>query len=301
MKPSVRGMLCVAAGVSIFSVQDVIVKGLSASFPVHEIVVLRSVVAFPILLVLTLQDGTTRVAPARLGLHAARGLALFAAYFSYYLAMAAMPIADVVAICFAAPLIITALSGPVLGERVKPQSWAAIAIGFAAVLMIVRPDAATSDPAALLPVLSALAYGISAVLARRLGRVATGSAMALSATVVYIFAGGIAALALAGTAPSAGAHPSIRFLLGPWIWPNAGEIGLLTACGLIAAFGFFLLSQGYRLAEASRAAAFEYVALPWGVLWGFLVFNTPPDLLTLAGAAVLIATGVYTLRHGLAV
>jgi len=56
-------------------------------------------------------------------------------------------------------------------------------------------------------------------------------------------------------------------------------------------FGFFLLSQGYRLAEASRAAAFEYVALPWGVLWGFLVFNTPPDLLTLAGAAVLIATG----------
>jgi drug/metabolite transporter (DMT)-like permease len=212
-----------------------------------------------------------------------------------------MPIADVVAICFAAPLVITALSGPILGERVKPQSWAAIAIGFAAVLMIVRPDAATSDPAALFAVLSALAYGISAVLARRLGRVASGSAMALSATVVYIFAGGVTALVLAGTAPSPGAHPSMRFLLGPWIWPSTGEVGLLTACGLIAAFGFFLLSHGYRLAEASRAAVFEYVALPWGVLWGFLVFNTPPDLLTLAGAAVLIATGIYTLRQGQAV
>ena len=301
MKRSVLGMLSVAAGVSIFSVQDVIVKGLSATFPVHEIVVLRSVVALPVLLVLTLQDGTGRVAPARLGLHAVRGLSLFAAYFSYYLAMAAMPIADVVAICFAAPLIITALSGPMLGERVKPQSWAAIAIGFAAVLMIVRPDAATSDPAALFAVLSALAYGISAVLARRLGRVASGSAMALSATVVYIFAGGVAALVLAGTAPSPGAHPSMRFLLGPWIWPSTGEVGLLTACGLIAAFGFFLLSHGYRLAEASRAAVFEYVALPWGVLWGFLIFNTPPDLLTLAGAAVLIATGIYTLRQGQAV
>jgi S-adenosylmethionine uptake transporter len=291
MKRSVLGMLSVAAGVSIFSVQDVIVKGLSATFPVHEIVVLRSVVALPVLLVLTLQNDTSWVAPARLWLHAARGLSLFVAYFSYYLAMAAMPIADVVAICFAAPLIITALSGPVLGERVKPQSWAAIAIGFAAVLMIVRPNVATSDPAALLPVLSALAYGISAVLARRLGRVASGSAMALSATIIYIFAGGVAALVLAGTAPSARAHPSIRFLLGPWIWPSAGEIGLLTACGFIAALGFFLLSQGYRLAEASRAAAFEYVALPWGVLWGFLVFNTRPDFLTLAGAAVLIATG----------
>src|SRR4051794_39174900 len=149
MKRSVLGMLSVAAGVSIFSVQDVIVKGLSATFPVHEIVVLRSVVALPVLLVFTLQHSTGRVVPARLGLHAARGLALFAAYFTYYLALAAMPMADVVAICFAAPLIITALSGPVLGERVKPQSWAAIAIGFAAVLMIVRPDAATSDPATL--------------------------------------------------------------------------------------------------------------------------------------------------------
>jgi drug/metabolite transporter (DMT)-like permease len=62
-----------------------------------------------------------------------------------------------------------------------------------------------------------------------------------------------------------------------------------------------LLSQGYRLAEASRAAAFEYVALPWGVLWGFLVFNTPPNLLTLVGAAVLIATGIYTLHQGQAI
>jgi drug/metabolite transporter (DMT)-like permease len=301
MKRSVLGMLSVAAGVSIFSVQDVIVKGLSGTFPVHEIVVLRSLVALPILLAMTLWTGGGLGTPARLRLHAARGVSLFIAYFAYYLAMAAMPIADVVAICFAAPLIIAALSGPILGEHVKPQTWAVIAVGFAAVVLIVRPDAATSDPAALFPVLSAVAYAISAVLTRRLGRTASGSAMALSATFVYILAGGGAALALAGIAPPQGAHPSIRFLLGPWLWPSATEIGLLTACGLIAACGFFLLSQGYRLAEASRAAAFEYVALPWGVLWGFLVFNTPPDLVTLAGAAVLVMTGIYTLRQGQAI
>src|SRR5258708_3553230 len=131
MKRSVLGMLSVAAGVSIFSVQDVIVKGLSATYPVHQIVVLRSVVALPVLLVLTLQNGTGRVAPVRLGLHAARGLSLFVAYFSYYLGMAAMPIADVVAICFAAPLVFAALSCPLLARRVKPQSSAAIALRFA--------------------------------------------------------------------------------------------------------------------------------------------------------------------------
>ena len=298
MKRSVLGMLSVAAGVSIFSVQDVIVKGLSGTFPVHEIVVLRSFVALPVLLVAMLCDGTGRFAFTRLGLHATRGIAQFLAYFSYYLAMAAMPIADVVAICFAAPLVIAALSGPVLGERVKPQSWAAIGVGFAAVLAIVRPGASTSDPALLFPVLSAVTYGLSAVLARRLGRSATGSAMAMSATIVYIIGGGAVAVALAGSAPAEGAHPSIRFLLGPWLWPSPVEALLLVACGLIAACGFFLLSQGYRLAEASRAAAFEYVALPWGVLWGYLVFGNAPDLVTLGGAAVLIATGIYTLRQG---
>jgi drug/metabolite transporter (DMT)-like permease len=290
-------MLSVAGGVSIFSAQDVIVKGLSGTYPVHEIVVLRSLIALPLLVAITWRDDG-RIAFPRLGLHAARGVALFIAYFSYYLAMAAMPIADVVAICFAAPLIIAALSGPVLGERVKPQSWAAIAVGFAAVLIIVRPDASTSDPAVLFPLLSAVAYGTSAVLARRLGRTASGSAMALSATIVYILAGSAVALVLAGNAPPAGAHPSIRFLLGAWLWPSPLEAVLLVCCGLIAACGFFLLSQGYRLAEASRAATFEYVALPWGVLWGYLVFGNNPDLVTLAGAAVLIATGLYTLRQG---
>jgi drug/metabolite transporter (DMT)-like permease len=298
MKRSVLGMLCVAAGVSIFSVQDVIVKGLSGTYPVHEIVVLRSLVALPVLLLAMLWDRTQRFAFAAWGLHALRGLTQFFAYFSYYLAMAAMPIADVVAICFAAPLVIAALSGPLLGERVTPQSWAAIAVGFAAVLAIVRPGASTSDPALLFPVLSAVTYGLSAVLARRLGRSATGSAMAFSATLVYIVGGAAVALALAGSAPAEGAHPSIRFLLGPWLWPTAVEAALLAACGLIAACGFFLLSQGYRLAEASRAAAFEYVALPWGVLWGYLVFGNAPDLVTLGGAAVLIATGIYTLRQG---
>jgi drug/metabolite transporter (DMT)-like permease len=299
MKRSVLGMLSVAAGVSIFSVQDVIVKGLSATLPVHEIVVLRSAVALPVLLLITLRERSGRLSFSRWGLHALRGFFLFLAYGAYYMAIAAMPLADAVAIYFTTPLFIAALAVPFLGERVSGRSWAAIAIGFAAVLVIVRPNGDTGDPAAIFPLLSALGYAVSAVLARRLGATESAGAMALSATLVYILAGGAVALALSGMAPPAeGTHRSLRFLLGPWLWPSARDYGFLAACGIIAAFGFFLLSEGYRLAEANRAAIFEYVALPWAVLWGFLVFGAMPDAITLGGAAVLIATGIYTLRLG---
>ena len=93
------------------------------------------------------------------------------------------------------------------------------------------------------------------------------------------------------------AHSSLRFLLNPWHWPSATDGGLLAACGLIAAFGFFFLSQGYRLAEANRVAPFEYASLPWGILWGYWFFGNLPDAATLLGAGVIIGAGLYTLQR----
>jgi drug/metabolite transporter (DMT)-like permease len=142
---------------------------------------------------------------------------------------------------------------------------------------------------------SALAYAVSAVLTRRLGTTESGGAMAISATAIYVVAGGATALGLEGIEVAGDAHRSLRFLLLAWSWPGAADAGLLAGCGLIAAGGFFFLAQGYRLAEANRAAPFEYAALPWGILWGYLFFANLPDLATLAGAVVIIGAGLYTL------
>jgi drug/metabolite transporter (DMT)-like permease len=297
MNRQTRGMLCVAIGVSIFTVQDAIVKGLSATYPVHEIVVARSLFALPVLLLITLAEDGGKLRIHRPGLHLVRALFQYAAYTSYYLALAHLPIAEAVALYFTAPFFVASLSVPLLGERVSPRTWIAIAIGFCGVILIARPSTSLFDPTVLLPVLSALTYAISALLTRRLGATESGGIMALSATVVYVFAGVLTALALSGFEVAGEAHSSLRFLLSPWAWPSAVDFGLLAACGLIAAFGFFFLSQGYRLAEANRAAPFEYASLPWGILWGYWFFGNLPDAATILGAVVIVGAGLYTLHR----
>ncbi|MGH7122989.1 MAG: hypothetical protein ACREFI_01360, partial [Stellaceae bacterium] len=82
----------------------------------------------------------------------------------------------------------------------------------------------------------------------------------------------------------------------PWIWPSPLDLLLMATCGCIAAFGFFCLSQGYRLSEAYRAAPCEYAALPWGVLWGYIFFGNTPDAVMILGALIIMGAGLYTLQ-----
>jgi len=286
--------------VSVLSVQDVIVKLLSGTYPVHQIVVVRSLVALPILLAVTLVEDGGKFRIHRLGLHAVRGIILYVSYTTYYLALASLTIANTVALTFTVPFFVALLGIPILGERVTARSWVAIGTGFLAVLLIVRPDAGLVEPASFLPIASALAYAISALLARRLGTTEGAGMMALTATVIYGAAGAVTALAFAGIEIEADAHASIRFLLNPWIWPSVLDLALLALCGLIAAFGFFFLAQGYRLAKANLAAPFEYVALPWSILWGYLFFSSVPDATMIVGAAAIAGAGFYTLQQSTA-
>jgi drug/metabolite transporter (DMT)-like permease len=296
MNRQVLGMLSVAAGVSVFTIQDVIVKKLSGAYPVHEIVVLRSLVALPILIWVTHAEQRGSLKMRRGLLHLLRGLVLYISYTAYYLGVARMPLADVIALTFTVPLFVTTLGVLILGEQVRPRRWVALAVGFCGVLIILRPGFGLIQPAAAFPLISALAYSMSAVLARRLGATESGGAMALTATAVYVVAGALTAAVVEGFGPPAHIDEDIRFLLNPWVFPGSLDLALMVVCGGIAAFGFFFLSQGYRLAEANRAAPCEYAALPWGVLWGYLFFGNAPDAAMLVGAAILIAAGLYSLQ-----
>ena len=151
------GMISVAAGVSVFTIQDVIVKTLSSTYPVHEIVVLRSVVAFPILVWVTYAEQRGHIKMHRGLLHLARGLILYVSYTCYYLGLARLPMADVIALTFTVPLFVTVLGVALLGERVRARRWLALGAGFIGVLIILRPGIGLFEPAALLPIGSALA------------------------------------------------------------------------------------------------------------------------------------------------
>lgn len=297
-KANRNGILCLVAGVAVFSVQDLVLKLLSDAYPLHQAMVLRSVTAIPFLLAIvwwfdgTLHTLLSRSWPAMLG----RGLLNFSAYTAYYLALAALPMATTVALYFTAPLMITVLSVLVLRERVDARRWLAVMAGFAGVLIMVRPGGATFDWAALLPIFCGFAYALSMILARTMGTRDSAAAMAFWGNMAFLLCATLLS-AYYGTGQHGGhTHPSIAFVTRGWAMPSPRDLMLMCACGAIAAIGLTLLTQAYRIGQNSVVAPFEFTFAFWGLLWGWLFWSDLPDALGWVGIAVIIVAGMYALR-----
>jgi drug/metabolite transporter (DMT)-like permease len=299
MSPTTQGILALVAGIAVFSVQDLILKQLSGDYPLHQAMVLRSLVALPFhLAIVWWFDGrlSTIITPGWWKM-LARGVLGFVAYTAYYLGLATMPMADTVALFFTAPLFITIAAAVLLGERVSMVAAVAVAAGFAGVLLIVKPGTAGFEIAALLPVLGALGYGLAMIAARPLGRTETAAAMAFWGNLCFL----ICALALSavyGTGMLADAsHPSMAFLTRGWVTPDATDLALMAACGVIAAVGLTLLTHAYRVAPSSTVAPFEYSFMFWAVLWGWVIWGELPDAVGWLGAAIIIGAGLVVIRN----
>ena len=295
-RDSARGIAFLVAGIAVFSVQDLILKLLSGGYPLHQAMVLRSLTAIPFLLLLVMANGGLRtlVTPGW-GLMVRRGGIMFVAYTSYYLALAALPLATTVALYFSAPLMITVLSVAMLGERVSGLRWGAVAMGFIGVLIMVRPGSDLFDWAALLPVLSGLAYALSMISARQQGTTQTAAALAFWGNAVFLVCGIILSLIFGFGGFESDGHRSLAFLLRGWEWPTVQDALLMMACGVIAAAGLTLLTQAYRVAESSVVAPFEYSGMIWGVLWGWLFWQDWPDRVGWLGISVIIGAGLFVL------
>jgi drug/metabolite transporter (DMT)-like permease len=201
----------------------------------------------------------------------------------------------VVALWFTVPLFVTALAGTFLGEKVGLRRWAAAIVGFIGVLIIVRPLADSFTLASLLPVASALTYSISALMARRMGETESAPVMSFYQNLVYL----LVALVMAAFFGSGGfegtGDPSLEFLVRGWVDPGLRDLALLAACGVIASIATVLLAQAYRMAEANFVACFEYSAIIWATLGGYLFWNEVPDLYSFVGAGLIVIAGFYVL------
>jgi drug/metabolite transporter (DMT)-like permease len=291
------GISCLCLGVLVFSMQDALIKAISATYPVTEALAIRAIVAMPILLaVVAYETGLAAIFSHRIGFLTARAAILFASYTAYYLAIAALPMADAVALFYMTPLIIMVLAGPYLGERVRWQTLAIALIGLAGVLVMLRPGDGLFDWAALLSLMSALLYGFAQLMARKMGDTVTASVMTFYQNGVYLVGSLIFAGTFAFTRTENVIHPSLLFLMRPWQWPTANYFLMMAACGVIAALGMMLLSQAYRLAPANRVATFEYTGILWSPLWGFLFFAEVPQVTTVIGAALIVGAGVFALN-----
>jgi drug/metabolite transporter (DMT)-like permease len=293
-----QGILFLCVGVFIFTIQDAIIKQISGSYPVTEVVAIRSLVALPILAgIVQAETGLRAILSPRAGWLILRAFTLFLSYTTYYLAFPVLPLAEAVALFFTAPLLITMLAGPFLGERTSWHAWLAITVGFVGVIIMLRPGTALFEPAGLLSLLSALLYAAAALMTRRLGIAEKASVMTFYSVWVYLVSAIGLALFLKVAVMPTSLHPSLSFLLRPWNMPESRDFLLMAVCGLIAAIAMTLLTNAYKTAPTNVVAPFEYTGLLWLPLWGFVLFAEVPLWTTALGALLIVTSGITVLRY----
>lgn len=294
------GILFVLVGVFAISINDMLIKQLSGGYALHEIVFIRSALGLLFSIFLVQMEGGWRILKTRRPLlHAIRGLLIVIANMSYFVALAAIPLADATALFFAAPLFITLLSIPVLGEKVGVMRLTAVSVGFLGVIIMQRPwaDADTmlaSRLVLLLPVVAALTYALNQLMTRKLGVESKASALSVYIHAAFIVVSlGFYVVAGDGRFAEGLDNPSMQFLLRAWVWPTSYDWWIMFGMGANAAIIGYCLSQAYRMADAATVAPFEYIGLPLAVFWGWIIFADFPVWEVWAGIALILGSGLF--------
>lgn len=270
-----QGIAVMCLGVFCLTINDVLAKWLTAHYGVLQIVFMRNLLALPMIAAIVVAIGGRRALGTRhLRIHAWRGLLSVGAAYAFFSGLAVLPLAEATSLIFAAPIFITALSVPLLGEKVGWRRWAAVIVGFVGVVIIVRPGAATFQPASLYVVATALFYAILMISARWIDRAESVWTMMFHVVLFpTIFSG----------------------LMVPFDWQTPEPAHLLFWLGMavFGTLGITLIGHAFRLGQAAVVAPFDYTALVWASLFGFLFFAEVPATWTYLGAAVIIASGIY--------
>jgi drug/metabolite transporter (DMT)-like permease len=296
MSSNVKGIIFLVLAALVISIQNIAIKWMGGDYSALEIVLVRSLVALPLTLLFYRYEGRRGLPTTQQpGLEYLRGLLLFLSYTTYMMGLAALPLAEIEAIRFSGPLMITLLSVVILGEKVGPRRWLALVVGFIGVLLIVRPGSASFNLGSVFILISVIFYAFTAILTRKLQTSDSSATMAYYSSLVYLFAALFMAPlpVIVGEIPDA--HPSISFLIRAWSVPILSDLIIMAGLGLVWASWMYLISRAYSLAEASVAAPFEYISLPINILWGFLIWGEVPTWLTIAGAMLTLASGLYVL------
>lgn len=269
--------MCVAA--LAMQVLDAAVKWLTSGYAPAQIAFMRYFFGLAMAIGVATQIGGLRtLRTRRLPGHLARSVLNIAAMLTFYYALAEMPLADLMAIYFAAPLFVTALSVPMLREKVGPRRWGAILVGFVGVLVIVQPSGESFDSAALLALGSTGLYALMLITSRQL------STTEPSHTILFYYS--IACLVAMGAAM-------------PWQWvtPAWGDLWIIAVVGVAGSIGQYCLNQAFRYGEVSLIAPLDYTGLIWAILFGFVIFGDVPSWLVLVGALVVMASSFYVIRR----
>ena len=272
-------MASMLTGVAAFSFMDASLKLLTAHYPSAQVAALRGLAALPVVFVWALYaGGAGQLTRIRWPLHLIRGVLSVFMMITFTFALKDLSLAKAYALFFVAPLLIAVFSVFMLGERVQRTQWVAIVIGFAGVLIVLRPGGVGFGLLGTLAVLgTALCYALSSVLVKIIGR--TDSTQSMIFWMTCMLAIGATLIALPGWQPILRQH----YLL----------IGGVAITGAIGQWG---ITEAFKRAPAASVAPLEYSGLAWVILIDLFVWSVVPEWQTLAGAAVIIGSGLYLLR-----
>jgi drug/metabolite transporter (DMT)-like permease len=270
-------------GIVCFAAMDAAGKWVVRDVSVFQLLALRSGLATVLLLVAApFVGGLEGFRTQQPRAHLFRALCSTLAFLFFFASVRFLPLADAVAIAFGGPFIVTALSVPILAERVDRARWIAVAIGFLGMLLIVQPTGAGFRPAALLVIASSFSYALVMVLTRFMAH-RTGASERTFTFLIY----------------TVSFQAMVGFLFGLSRWKEMSALDLLltAAVGLLALGGHFGITVAFQRAPASVVAPFEYTALVWATLFGFVVFGDFPAPSVWAGVLIIVGAGLYTIHR----
>jgi drug/metabolite transporter (DMT)-like permease len=278
MERPLRGIALFVAATMLFSLSDTMAKYLTASLPAIEIAWVRYVVFVLLAASPVVRHGPAAARVRRPRWQILRGLGVVGSAVLFVASLSALPIAEATTVGFVSPLMIASLAVPVLGEKVGPGGWLAVLAGFLGVLIVIRPGTSGFHPAVLLVLASSCCWVMAMLITRRMAATERPSAMLL-----WSAATGLTVLTVL-----------LPLMFRP---PDARSLALALLVGIVATGGQWLTILGYRNTPASVLAPLSYSQLIWSSVLGYLVFGAVPDRWTLIGAAVIVASGIYTVQH----
>jgi len=267
------GVLLYILGIFLFSLNDALGKWIVADYGVGQLMAMRSVGAALVLAPMLRRSGApvleTRQAPLQL----LRVACMAADTFSFFFAVRSMPLADALTFYMASPLIVVALSAPLLGERVEPFRWVAVGVGFVGVVIALRPGGPTASWGAPIALFGAAMFALGQTLTRRLRGAHWGPLVA-------------------GQFWGAGLLGLSTF---PWTWraPGALDLALMFLTGAVAMIAFICITRALAMARTAVLAPLQYSMIVWATLLGWAIWRDTPTLPILIGNAIIVGSGLY--------
>lgn len=283
------GLLYAICGFAILSVGDAAIKSMAGEWPVTAVAALRFTIgAVALSAILLWQEGPRAFIPAHPWVQLGRGLCLTFASLTFFSAIYVMPLAETMAITFVSPVLTALLSGPLLGEKVRPAVWIASIAALTGVVIILRPNLLELGWPAILPLISALFFSLMIIL----NRASAGKGSSLS---MQVFMAGVAAPILILVAFGGQASGIEDLSFG---WPSWDVVLRCAFVAFTASTAHWLAYIGTTKAGAAQVAPASYVQMLVATALGWWLFNDVPDALTVLGAAIIIGAGLYLWRDG---